>query len=1030
MTEITRKYILLCSLLAFFSAFCALHATAQQYSTLTVPYKDKPEKYQDKEFKAEKSGDGKLKGWKSFTQGLYTHYNYLFNANLRLDELLRNSSMAENEDYTQLLPFYSYAPRQVAQSKFLDSVIEKSTAALLLHDLRNNWIDEVYLLLGKAFYYKGKLDTAEMHFQYLNYAFAPKDEGSDIPLASNINNPQEGEGTINIVSPEKKNILSHRPRRNEGLIWLIRVLTDEKKYNTAGGLIRLLSQDPAFPKSQQQNFYEAIAYWNYAQNQYDSAAFYLAKCTNNVPGRLEKSRRDFLTGQLFQKGGVDSLAAKYYMRSAQKTPSLLMEIYAQLYAASLGWNEEKNGTAVQQLDDLAQKNKYFFYRDLIYYLKAQYQLQQKDSTGAENSLVQGLHYGYGNSLQHSKSFYLLGQLEQHFFRFKNMANAYDSITSNEVYAHTNFDQLHPTFTVIGKNMQKITEQDSILGVGKMPQELQTAYLKKELRKIRKRLGLKEEAAPSVPFISNNLANGNTAATDLFSGQNTGEWYFNNNSLKSAGYQTFKQNFGNRPNADNWQRLSAIKNNMPQAVNGANISGNAPNQLTVNNSKDSSFLTVQDLRADLPLTEEAQNETLNKIAEIYFDNGALFQDKIGDYRAATYCFNKFFQMQHSSSKKEEALFRVVQCARLQHRIEDGDSALYALSKEYPNGTFLPKLKIPTAISKIAETSEQNAPTKEYARIYDLLISGQFEEAKNAKKIADTQYGQIYWTPQLLYIEAIYNVSIHHDSVAIKELSALKARFNTSPMAEKATTMIDVLSRRASIEKYLTDLRITKLEDDTTDTWVREKVETPQPAKDSIQEKEWTKLNIPSSLLTKDSVKGISKNIAIAKGNKLSIHENTALPDMPKVVANPLSPDSTKPEQHTIVAKQDHFGFNAADSQYVIVVLDRVAPVFVKEASNAFNLYNQKVYYNQLIARETVKINAQYDFILMGPFADANAASKYIDNLKPKLSTTVIAWLDTKKYHLSIISRKNMHLLLENKDYVQYQTVLHQAWPDKF
>ena len=109
-------------------------------------------------------------------------------------------------------------------------------------------------------------------------------------------------------------------------------------------------------------------------------------------------------------------------------------------------------------------------------------------------------------------------------------------------------------------------------------------------------------------------------------------------------------------------------------------------------------------------------------------------------------------------------------------------------------------------------EEDAATKEYEKIYDLFIEGKFEEAKAAKAAADSTYGNSYWTPQLLYIESIYFVSKHEDSNAITTLTSLSSQFSTSPLAQKANTMIDVLHRRKEIEKYLTDLQITRLADD--------------------------------------------------------------------------------------------------------------------------------------------------------------------------------------------------------------------------
>ena len=84
------------------------------------------------------------------------------------------------------------------------------------------------------------------------------------------------------------------------------------------------------------------------------------------------------------------------------------------------------------------------------------------------------------------------------------------------------------------------------------------------------------------------------------------------------------------------------------------------------------------------------------------------------------------------------------------------------------------------------------TKKYEEIYNLFIEGNFDEAKNEKKIADSLYDKSFWTPQLLFIESIYYIRQKEDSMAIKVLTELSNLPGENPMAKRAKTMIDVLS----------------------------------------------------------------------------------------------------------------------------------------------------------------------------------------------------------------------------------------------
>ncbi len=160
-----------------------LPALLAQQPLLSFDLKGKPKKYEDKKLRSEKTGEKKWNLWRQFTQNGVTKFNWHFNANAKLEEIIDRAKYNFKDDYTQLLPFYNYSLQQTAQDKDLDSVIYKANTGILIHDLRTTWTDNLYMLMGKAYYYKNILDTAYFTFQYINYIFAPvKKTGMIFPL--------------------------------------------------------------------------------------------------------------------------------------------------------------------------------------------------------------------------------------------------------------------------------------------------------------------------------------------------------------------------------------------------------------------------------------------------------------------------------------------------------------------------------------------------------------------------------------------------------------------------------------------------------------------------------------------------------------------------------------------------------------------------------------------------------------------------------------------------------------------------------
>jgi hypothetical protein len=209
----------------------------------------KPEPFENRELKAEKTGDKKFKLHRRFFQNTTTHYNYFFNANNKLNEVIERAKEAHVDDYSQLLPFYNYSlDFTINDKQELDSVIYKSKTGIVLHDLRNDWIDNLYLLWGASYYLQQEFDSAYQMFQFINYAFAEKEKDGYYRY---IGSRMDGNNASSISTKEKnsfpKSVISDPPSRNDAFIWQIRTLIQTNQFAEAASLMATLKNDPVFP---------------------------------------------------------------------------------------------------------------------------------------------------------------------------------------------------------------------------------------------------------------------------------------------------------------------------------------------------------------------------------------------------------------------------------------------------------------------------------------------------------------------------------------------------------------------------------------------------------------------------------------------------------------------------------------------------------------------------------------------------------------------------------------------------------------
>ncbi len=967
---------LLGSALFILTGFTSLAQPATEPPDLN---KDKPKHYEERTLKSEKTGEKKFTIPRRVFQNTVTHYNYYFNAKNKLNQVISNAKQSFKDDYTKLLSFYPYTLDATAQQKTeIDSVIYKCTAGILLHDLRNDWIDNLYLLLGKAYMYRKDFDSATQTFQYINYAYAPKDDGYDVAIGSNSSNTN---GVFTIATKETKNVLkkifTHPQSRNEAFLWQARNFIEQNETSDAAGLIEILKNDPNFPKRLNTELNEVIAYWFYKQQMYDSSAHYLSRSLSEADGKQDRSRWEYLIAQMYSLSGKNDLAIKYFNRAIDHTFDPVMEVYARLYSIQINNSGKKESYLQSNLNDLlkmAKKDKYQNYQDIIYYAAAQVELERKNYTAAQELLLKSVKASVNNPKQKSEAFLLLADLNYDTKSYIPSANYYDSTNAGVLTSEKDKQRVNerkPALKEISRNARSINTQDSLQRIARMSPDERETHVRKVVKQLRKEKGLKDDGSSGSGSVG-------APGKGLFD-DGKGDWYFTNPSLKAKGYSEFKARWGNRPNVDNWRRQQAVSRG------GVNNNNKGTSTSTDDkNASDTGAITYEALLAKIPLTPEQLQASNLIIEKALAANGGVFNEQLQDHLSAIETFEELLRRFPNTSLKEDILFNLIYLYGKANDLSKQDAVKQQLLREFPNGKHASVVKDPASASKA-----ENAATKKYEQIYNLFIEGKFEQAINEKRAADQQYGNNFWTPQLLFIESIYYIRQKDDNTAIAKLTELKNKFASSPLAEKAATMIDVLRRRTEIEQYLTNLDVER------------KSDAPEKRVEMNDQQIVNRQPVPKQDVTNKAV------------------------DVKPVTAK-VDSVAVKP----ITSTASVFRFVPEEQQYVLLVLNKVDPVYVNEARNALSRHNREKFFNQKIDFTTLRLDTENEFLLMGPFINAAAAVDYVDKTKPVAQGRIFPWLPADKYSFLIISNTNLDLLKTNKDLPAYKKMLTETLPGKF
>ena len=114
---------------------------------------------------------------------------------------------------------------------------------------------------------------------------------------------------------------------------------------------------------------------------------------------------------------------------------------------------------------------------------------------------------------------------------------------------------------------------------------------------------------------------------------------------------------------------------------------------------------------------------------------------------------------------------------------------------------------------------------------------------------------------------------------------------------------------------------------------------------------------------------------------------------------------------------------------MLLLDNVDDVFINETVTTFYKYNKEQLGNSAITVKSLKLNQQYNLILIGPLSNAPNGISYIDDVKPQTGK-ILPWLPTFKYTYSLIGLSNLEILKANNNMDKYIKFLKTTFPNKF
>jgi tetratricopeptide (TPR) repeat protein len=542
---------------------------------------------------------------------LSAHYNGLYWANVSLEEGIFNLEKAHKDDYSKILPVFRYAGTNeaLANAPLFDRAIGKTNKVIQYHSMlikgkeHCRWIDENYMTMGKAHFYKRDYYAAVVVFEYVVKVFADN------------------------------------PVRYDAFLWLVRCYNQMNSVVKTGPILDILKHDKKMPKRLLDDYQSVLSDYYLRTEQYKKAKEALLRAVRITKKKAVRGRYFFILAQLFEEEGDLKNATQYYSQSAKLHPSYELEFNAQLARARTFQVESGADTKglKKELTRMAKDEKNKEYLDQVYYALGNISFRENDAPSAVNYYKLSVQTSLANTRQKAISFLSLADI---YFDQKNYKQAQAYYDSTVVFLPKDFkgyDKIKnkkESLTAMVKDIAIISLEDSLQQISAMD----TTRISKIIDGIILQLDREEEKKKKEEETKKQIQENTSVFSENKPMQNptsTASWYFYNMVSVSKGVSEFFKKWGNRPSEDNWRRSSKEVILAVQSQDTVKTTV-AVKGKTADNKTHSFYLK------NIPFTHDQKEKSNARIIDAYYDLGAVYREDLQDNSKAIETFEELLK----------------------------------------------------------------------------------------------------------------------------------------------------------------------------------------------------------------------------------------------------------------------------------------------------------------------------------------------------------------------------------------------------
>ena len=678
-------------------------------------------------------------------------YNVYFNGNEAYKRGINRINSQNVDNYSEMLPVFVDSKESLASTAGgdMDKAIQKASKGIKHHSItkkpkmnaRNKkeqeylqqnefvkWIDDCYLLMGKAYFIKRDYIQAKLNFEYIirQYSYS-----------------------------ELKYISS---------VYIARCYIEQNNFKLAKEAIDNIEGQKDFPDKCLGIFNTVYADYLLRQKKYEEAIPKLQKTIELTKNRQNRLRYIYILAQIEQKLAHYDKASELYKKVIKRNKIYEMEFNARINLAKCYGQLGKDTKDIRKkLAKMLKDDKNIEYKDQIYYALAEIDYNSSKVDEAIVNYKKSSESSVSNDYQKGLSCLKLGDIYFSRLDYRNSQIYYDSCIQFLPATYENYSKIRSNSQSLNEligYIDVVEFQDSVQKLAKMSEKDRNAIIDKIIKDLNEQERIDRELAQQEAMNSMifDQRRGSTQGNQAPVG--TGKWYFYNPAQLSFGKNEFAKKWGNRKNEDNWRRKTKTTVNIFEDYdndeNDNELASKDPNRES--NPKNRNYYLQ-----DIPLSDSALVASNQKIIEALFNIGRIYKDKFNDYGKSISAYETLNSRYPDNEYLLLSYYNLYLLNKLLNNDAEAEKYKNLIISKYPDTNYAKLLQNPNFIKELEQ--QQREVELLYIKTYDSFMDGNCNAViSNTNKLYE-DYPNNELTPKFEFFK-ILCIGKNSDTTAFK------------------------------------------------------------------------------------------------------------------------------------------------------------------------------------------------------------------------------------------------------------------------